>query len=124
VTELAEAPIAFRWEDTLAALDAEQARVGEGAPASVTLGPAQLDTIALRMMRIPAGVETASLHDREQHLCRRAWQRHDRGGRADDGMALRGYRGDPAWRPFTTTPPKMRCFSRSPMNPSSPSLAG
>lgn len=61
VTELAEAPIAFRWEDTLTALDAEQARVGEDAPASVTLGPAQLDTIALRMMRIPAGVETASL---------------------------------------------------------------
>lgn len=102
VTELAEAPIAFRWEDTLAALDAEQARVGEGAPASVTLGPAQLDTIALRMMRIPAGVETASLRTTANNIF--AVLRGN-GTTVVDGQTMEWRFGDtvaiPAWRPFT-----------------------
>ncbi len=101
VTELAEAPIAFRWEDTLAALDAEQARVGEGAPASVTLGPAQLDTIALRMMRIPAGVETASLRTTANNIFAVV---RGNGTTEVDGQTLEWRFGDtvaiPAWRPF------------------------
>jgi gentisate 1,2-dioxygenase len=107
VTELAEAPIAFRWEDTLAALDAEQARVGEGAPASVTLGPAQLDTIALRMMRIPAGVETASRTTANNIF---AVVRGNGTTVVDghDGMALRGYRGDPGVAPVHA-PRRRRC---------------
>ena len=101
VTELAEAPIAFRWEDTLAALDAEQARVGAGAPASVTLGPAQLDTIALRMMRIPAGAETAPVRTTANNIFAVV---RGSGTTVVDGQALEWRFGDtvaiPAWRPF------------------------
>lgn len=52
------APIAFRWEDTLARLDEEQGRVGQGRAASVDLGPERLATISLRMISLPAGVST------------------------------------------------------------------
>lgn len=55
VEYLESAPIAFRWEDTLAQLDAEQARLGPDAPVKVDLGPAELETIALQMLRVPAG---------------------------------------------------------------------
>lgn len=60
VEKLDEAPIAFRWEETLARLDAEQARIGTDVPVTVELGPAQLDTIALHMLRIGAGKVTTA----------------------------------------------------------------
>lgn len=59
VQRLDQAPIAFRWEETLAAFEAEQARQGPDVPIVVELGPAQLDTIALHMHRIGAGQATA-----------------------------------------------------------------
>lgn len=58
VEKLDEAPIAFRWEETQARLDAEQTRIGSDAPVTVELGPARLDTIALHMLRIAAGKAT------------------------------------------------------------------
>lgn len=61
VEMLTEAPIAFRWEDTLARLDAEQAQCAADQSATVALGPAQLDSIALHMTRIPANGATAPL---------------------------------------------------------------
>ncbi|MBN8829953.1 MAG: cupin domain-containing protein [Sphingomonadales bacterium] len=56
---LDQAPIAFRWEDTLAQFEAEQARLGADVPLTIELGPAQLDTIALHMLRINAGQTSA-----------------------------------------------------------------
>lgn len=53
-----ESPIAFRWEDTLVALDAEQQRLGTDGPVVAELGPAQLDTIGLHMHRVSAGKAT------------------------------------------------------------------
>jgi len=58
VEQLEQAPIAFRWEDTLAHFEAEQARLGPNVPLTIGLGPAQLDTIALHMLRIGAGQTT------------------------------------------------------------------
>lgn len=59
VERLDQAAIAFRWEDTLARFEAEQACLGPDVPLTIELGPAQLDTIALHMLRIGAGQTTA-----------------------------------------------------------------
>jgi len=61
VEPLDEAPIAFRWADTEARLDAAAADAGTGEAVCVRLGPAQLDTIALAMHRVPAGTATPAL---------------------------------------------------------------
>lgn len=61
VERLETAPIAFRWADTLARLDAEQARLGADAVVAVDLGPAELATIGLRMLRVPAGRATPAV---------------------------------------------------------------
>lgn len=100
VTVVEQSPIAFRWEDTLAALDAAQQ--DRAQPVSVRLGPAQLATVALTMHRLPAGATTLpqrttanaifavvrgsghSLIDGETH----AWA-------FGDTIAV------PAWRPFS-----------------------
>lgn len=59
VERLDQSSIAFRWKDTLALFEAEKARQGAGVPLTIELGPAQLDTIALHMLRIDAGLTTA-----------------------------------------------------------------
>lgn len=61
VEVLDAAPIAFRWADTVAQLDVAAATAGAGEPVSVRLGPAQLDTIALAMHRLPSGSATPTL---------------------------------------------------------------
>ena len=58
---LESAPIAFRWEDTLAHFEAEQQRLGPDAVVSLDFGPAELQSIALKMLRIPAGGRTEPL---------------------------------------------------------------
>lgn len=60
VEQIDVAPIAFRWSDTEARLDAAAVSAGSQAAVSVRLGPAQLDTIALTMHRVPAGAATAA----------------------------------------------------------------
>lgn len=68
VEVLDSAPIAFRWAETEALLDAAAAEVegggAEGAGAghvAVRLGPAQLDTIALTMHRLAPGAASATV---------------------------------------------------------------
>ena len=61
VEVLDEAPIAFRWTETEARLDAATAIAGRGEAVCVRLGPTQLDTIALAMHRVPAGSATSQL---------------------------------------------------------------
>ncbi|OYX92400.1 MAG: gentisate 1,2-dioxygenase [Novosphingobium sp. 35-62-5] len=61
VEVLDEAPIAFRWTETVARLDAAAADAKQDEAVCVRLGPAQLDTIALAMHRIPAGSATRPL---------------------------------------------------------------
>lgn len=100
VETLAEAPIAFRWEDTLAKLDAES-RARPGEPAIVELGPAQLDTIALHMIRIGAGSATRPLRTTANII----FAAVEGSGVAEvDGQPFAWSRGDtiaiPAWRPF------------------------
>lgn len=60
VEQIDDAPIAFRWSDTEAWLDAAAVSAGSQVAVSVRLGPAQLDTIALTMHRVPAGAATAA----------------------------------------------------------------
>jgi gentisate 1,2-dioxygenase len=101
VTMLDEAPIAFRWEESLAALDGEQARRGPQAVVSIELGPARLDTIGLHMQRIPAGVASAPVRTTANNIFAvvkgRGWTELD-GERLDwafgDTIAI------PAWRHF------------------------
>lgn len=95
------APIAFRWEDTLAALDAEQARAGIDRPVAVDLGPARLATIGLRMIRIPAAASTDFLRTTANAIF--AVVRGE--GRSEIDNAVHDWAfGDtvavPAWRPF------------------------
>lgn len=102
VTVLDEAPIAFRWEDTVAALDAEQARVGAGVPVSIELGPERLATIALHMHRVPQGAATA----RERTTANAVFAVVRGSGHSEiDGQTIAWGFGDtiavPAWRPFT-----------------------
>lgn len=102
VTAVDAAPIAFRWEDTLARLDEEQGRAGPGVPVSVLLGPAELATIRLRMMRIPAGARTTAVRSTANSIF--AVVRGS--GRSEiDGESHAWGFGDtiavPAWRPFT-----------------------
>ena len=102
VTVADSAAIAFRWEDTVAALDAAQAEAGADATVSVDLGPAQLATIRLRMIRIPAGGQTAPIRTTANSIF--AVVRGN--GRSEvDGQVLEWGFGDtiavPAWRPFT-----------------------
>lgn len=61
VERLDKAPIAFCWEDTETKLLAAAASAKTGEAVSVRLGPAQLDTMALTMHRVPAGSSTPSL---------------------------------------------------------------
>ena len=101
VEVLETAPIAFPWQDTLAALDAEQARVGPAVPVSVELGPAKLDSIGLQMIRIPAGAATETMRTTANSIF--AVVRG--GGRSEiDGGMLDWSFGDtiavPAWRPY------------------------
>lgn len=101
VTVLDEAPIAFRWEDTVAALDAEQAKVGAGVPVSVDLGPAQLKTIALSMLRVPAGSATTQERTTANNIFAVV---RGSGASEIDGQTIEWGFGDtiavPAWRPF------------------------
>jgi len=96
------APIAFRWEDTLAALTLEQERVGANQPVSVRLGPAQLDTIRLDMLRIPAGCDTPALRTTANAIFAVV---RGSGTSTIDGTTLDWSFGDtiavPAWRPFS-----------------------
>ncbi|TNE38778.1 MAG: cupin domain-containing protein [Sphingomonadales bacterium] len=101
VEVLETAPIAFAWKDTLAALDAEQERVGPGKPVSVELGPEKLDSIGLEMIRIPAGGSTEMLRTTANSIF--AVVRG--GGESEiDGETLPWAFGDtvavPAWRPY------------------------
>lgn len=101
VTAVDSAPIAFRWEDTVAALDARQAEAGTDAAVSVDLGPAELATIRLRMIRVPAGGQTAPIRTTANSIF--AVVRGS--GRSEvDGQVLEWGFGDtiavPAWRPF------------------------
>ena len=102
VTEVVESPIAFRWEDTAAALDAAQDGIGPDAPVTVDLGPAHLATIALAMTRIPAGVATAPLRTTANQIFAVV---RGSGKTEVDGQTLEWGFGDtiaiPAWRPFT-----------------------
>ncbi|GLT01431.1 gentisate 1,2-dioxygenase [Sphingobium jiangsuense] len=101
VERLEQAPIAFRWEDTLAALDAAQARAGAGQVVSVELGPEKLDTIGLHMLRIPAGGATAPLRTTANNIYAVV---KGSGVTEIDGETLDWAFGDtiavPAWRPF------------------------
>ncbi|MDH7973642.1 cupin domain-containing protein [Sphingomonas sp. AR_OL41] len=94
-------PIAFRWEETRDRLDAQQALVGLGRPVAVDLGPPQLASIALRMIRVPAGAVTAPTRTTANNIF--AVVRGS--GRSEiDGQAHIWSFGDtiavPAWRPF------------------------
>lgn len=96
------AAIAFRWEDTLALLDDEQARLGQGRVVSADLGPARLATIGLRMIRIPAGVST----DLTRTTANAIFAVVRGSGRSGiDGETHEWAFGDtvavPAWRPFS-----------------------
>lgn len=95
------APIAFRWEDSLAALEAEQARAGADLPVSIRLGPTQLDTIALHMHRLPAGSVTTAERTTANNIFAVV---RGRGRTEVDGTTLDWSFGDtiavPAWRPF------------------------
>jgi len=98
---LEEAPIAFRWEGTLAALDAAQVEAGTGEAVSVELGPEKLDTIGLHMLRIPQGRATAPLRTTANNIYAVV---RGSGVTEIDGETLRWSFGDtiavPAWRPF------------------------
>ena len=101
VEVLETAPIAFAWQDTLAALDAEQERVGPGKPVSVELGPEKLDSIGLEMIRIPAGGSTEMLRTTANSIFAVV---RGSGESEIDGEALPWAFGDtiavPAWRPY------------------------
>ncbi|MCW3834427.1 cupin domain-containing protein [Sphingomonas canadensis] len=91
------APIAFRWEDTAAKLDAA---ADAGGSASVALGPAELDTIALHMIRIGAGQATAPVRTTANAVFAVV---RGSGTAEIDGATLDWAFGDtiavPAWRP-------------------------
>lgn len=97
-----QSPIAFRWADTLAALDAEQAKAGAGEAVSVELGPEKLDTIGLHMQRIPAGGATAPLRTTANSIYAVV---QGSGVTEIDGETLPFAFGDtiavPAWRPYS-----------------------
>lgn len=100
-TSVESAPIAFRWEDTCAQLDAQQARVGAQQAVSVKLGPAQLASIALSMHRIPAGAAT----ELQRTTANSVFAVVRGSGRSEiDGESHAWGFGDtiavPAWRPF------------------------
>ncbi len=102
VTAVEHAPIAFRWAETQAALDAETARLGTDQIVSTRLGPAQLDTIGLHMMRIPAGAVSAPVRTSANNIFAVV---RGRGVTQVDGQSLPWAFGDtvvvPAWRPFS-----------------------
>lgn len=96
-----DAPIAFRWEDSVVALDAEQARRGADVPVSIELGPERLDTIGLHMHRMPVGASTPT----ERTTANNIFAVVRGSGRTEvDGVVLPWSFGDtiavPAWRPF------------------------
>lgn len=99
---LDEAPIAFRWHDSLSALDARQKLAGPDSPVSIELGPAKLDTIGLHMVRIPAGVATPPLRTTANAIY--AVVRGKGISHIEDESLNWGF-GDtiavPAWRPFS-----------------------
>lgn len=63
VVQLDEAPIAFRFEDTLAKLESAAPSARHGGLKAITLGPAALDTLALDVIEIDPGGSGAPMRE-------------------------------------------------------------
>ncbi|WP_027940537.1 cupin domain-containing protein [Amycolatopsis taiwanensis] len=94
--------LAFRWEDSLARLDAQTSAPEHGmAEREIQLGDPALKTVALHVQRMPAGFRSATLRTTANSiftvLC-------GSGETVVDGEVLTWTTGDivavPAWRPY------------------------
>jgi gentisate 1,2-dioxygenase len=101
VVDVAEAPIAFRWEDTLARLDAASPPAHGMAEREVELGSPAMPTIALHMQRLSPGFISTTSRSTANHIFTVV---QGSGKTVVDGETLTWSRGDviaiPSWRPY------------------------
>ena len=102
VEDLAEAPIAFRWEDSQRRLAAETAEPAHGtAFREIELGDPAMRTVALHVQSMPAGWSSATVRTTANSV----FTVLQGSGRTEaDGEVIEWTRGDvvavPAWRPY------------------------
>jgi gentisate 1,2-dioxygenase len=102
VEVLDEAPIAFRWEDSVARLAAETTPPAHGmAEREISLGDPAMRTVALHVQQMPAGFVSA----RSRTTANSVFTVLQGSGRTEaDGTTIAWTRGDvvaiPAWRPY------------------------
>jgi gentisate 1,2-dioxygenase len=102
VVEADEAPIAFRWEDSLRRLRAEQEQPAHGmAHREIQLGDPAMRTIALHVQEMPSGWVSAT----SRTTANSVFTVVEGSGRTEaDGAVIEWERGDvvavPAWRPY------------------------
>jgi len=101
VVDVAEAPIAFRWADTLARLEAAPDADDGMCERDVELGPPHLATIALHMQRFLPGRRTRTMRTTANSIFAVV---RGSGQTTVDGQTLPWRFGDvvavPAWRPY------------------------
>ncbi|WP_431940485.1 cupin domain-containing protein [Nocardia grenadensis] len=94
-------PIAFRWEDSLAGLDAAGAPSHGMASKEIELGQPAMPTVSIHVQRLDAGFTSARLRTTANSLFTVV---EGSGETEVDGTVLAWERGDvlavPAWRPY------------------------
>lgn len=107
-------PIAFRWEDSLAGLDAAQAPAHGMASKEIELGKPAMPTVSIHVQQLDAGLNSPLLRTTANSI----FTVIEGSGETDiDGTILTWERGDviaiPAWRPYrhrvTTDAHLVRC---------------
>ena len=102
VEDLAEAPIAFRWDESQRRLAAETDEPVHGmAHREIQLGDPAMRTVALHVQSMPAGFESAT----SRTTANSVFTVLEGSGRTEaDGTIIEWTRGDvvavPAWRPY------------------------
>ena len=102
VEDLAEAPIAFRWDESQRRLAAETDEPVHGmAHREIQLGDPAMRTVALHVQSMPAGFESAT----SRTTANSVFTVLEGSGRTEaDGTTIEWTRGDvvaiPAWRPY------------------------
>jgi gentisate 1,2-dioxygenase len=101
VEDLDEAPIVFRWEDSVARLEIATAPAHGMSEQEIELGAPALRTIALHMQQMSAGFVSATSRTTSNSVFTVL---EGRGRTEADGTTIEWSRGDvvaiPAWRPY------------------------
>jgi len=114
VEDLAEAPIVFRWEDSVARLESAEAPAHGMAEREIELGDPALRTVSLHMQQMSAGFVSATSRTTSNSVFTVL---QGRGRTEADGITIDWSQGDvvaiPAWRPYRQVVSENACLVRA-----------